>query len=104
MVAEPRTPCRTPAKDRDGVTNIPTWKFDLLRGHILDIVGAAGPDGFPMAELSAAIAPRLTDDETARLGKLGWHMMAVKLEMEVAGDLARMPKVTPQRLVLPASA
>lgn len=100
MANEPRTPCRTPAAGRNGVTNIPTWKFDLLRRHILDIVGGAGPEGFPMASLSAVIAPRLTEDETGRLGKLGWHMMAVKLEMEVAGDLARLPKITPQRMVL----
>lgn len=97
IAIEPRTPCRTPTTN--GVTNIPTWKFDLLRGHILDILRESGGAGFPMADLSAALAPRLTEDETARLGKLGWHMMAVKLELEVAGEIARMPGVTPQKLV-----
>ena len=100
MTDDPRTVCRTPTAGKSGVTRIPTWKFDLLRGHILDIVKDAGPEGYPMASLKAALADRLTEDEAARLGKLGWHMMAVKLEMEVAGDIARMPKITPQRIVL----
>jgi len=99
---EPKTPCRTPAEGRDGVTNIPTWKFDLLRRHILDVVGEAGAEGYAFADLSGAIAPRLSEDEASRLGKLGWHVTTVKLELEVAGELARMPKVAPQRLVLPA--
>lgn len=100
MTDESRTACRTPTAGKSGVTRIPTWKFDLLRGHILSIVRDAGPEGYPMASLKDALAKRLTEDEAARLGKLGWHMMAVKLEMEVAGDIARMPRITPQRIVL----
>ncbi len=95
--AEPRTECRTPTTGRKS-TSIPTWKFDLLRPVILDVVGEAGDAGFPTAELSAALAARIAPDDLARLGKLGWHMMAVKLELEVAGEVRRLDG-SPQRLV-----
>lgn len=85
--------CRTPAKGRDGVTNIPAWKFDLLRGHILDI--AAAPVAF--ADLPRLVGERLTADEAARLGSLGWHVTTVKLELEVRGELRRLDGA-PQRL------
>jgi len=93
--------CRTPAEGRDGVTNIPKWKFDLLRTHILAVVGAAGEDGFPFSQLTSALKTRLSDNDLADLGSLGWHTTTVKLEMEVAGDLRRLDG-TPQRIALSA--
>lgn len=98
--SEPRTECRTPAVDKPGTTRIPTWKFDLLRGHILQLVGEAGDEGLPFKDLKGLVAERLGDDEKARLGSIGWHTTTVKLEMEVAGDISRLDGVSPQRLVL----
>lgn len=80
--------CRTPAEGRDGVTNIPAWKFDLIRGHMRDILcdGAARIYNDVRDEIGA----RLTAEEAERLGKLGWHVITVKLELEVRGEIARV--------------
>lgn len=95
---EPKTECRMVEPGKKP-TKIPTWKFDLLRAAILGIVRAAGPDGFATAGLKEALAARIPAADLDRLGSLGWHMMAVKLEMEVAGDLKRLPGA-PQRLAV----
>jgi len=95
-----RIPCRTPNPSRNGVTRIPRWKFDLMRGAILDILGEAGADGFAFGDLADEVAARLSAEDRARLGSVKWHSTTVKLEMEVAGDIARMPGATPQRLAL----
>ena len=95
-----RVECRTPAEGRDGVTRIPRWKYDAVRSAILGAVGAAGADGLPFRDLKAAAAERLSEGERARLGSLGWHVTTVKLNMEVEGELLRLPGVSPQRLVL----
>lgn len=33
-------------------------------------------------------------------GKIGWHMMAVKLDLEVRGIIAKVPGETPQTLMI----
>lgn len=96
-MTEPKTPCRTPAEGRDGVTNISTWKFELIRGYILDLAREAGDAGAAFSDLKDAVAKRLTDDERARLGSVGWYATTVKLEMEVADDIERIAGVSPQR-------
>ena len=88
------TTCRTP--NASGTTNIPTWKFDALRTVILD---AVGDDGIVFKDLKPAVETRLDADTLSRLGSLGWHLTTVKLEMEVAGDIARVEGSKPQRLV-----
>lgn len=88
---EPRTNCRTPAEGRDGVTRIPTWKYDCLRDAILDVVGAAGLGGLAFARLTESVRVRLSADQLDRIGSLGWHVTTVKLNMEVVGDIARLP-------------
>ena len=88
------TVCRTP--NAEGTTSIPTWKCEAVRAAILD---AVGEDGLAFSELKSAVGERLSAEELDRLGSLGWHVTTVKLEMEVAGDIARVEGVTPQRLV-----
>ena len=88
------TTCRTP--NASGTTNIPTWKFDALRTAILD---AVGDDGIVFKDLKPAVETRLDADTLSRLGSIGWHLTTVKLEMEVAGDIARVEGSKPQRLV-----
>ena len=90
--------CRTPAAE--GVTRIPLWKFDVLRGAILEAVGEAGPVGLLYKEMNEAVRPRLSADQLARLGSLGWHVVSVKLELEVRGELVRVEGAKPQRLVI----
>lgn len=99
MPAEPKTACRTPAKDRDGITNIPTWKFDTIRAAILESVSSAGPDGHSYKDLPDAVRSRLTKMDLERLGSVTWHVTCVKLEMEVRGELARLPGRGPQRII-----
>ncbi len=94
---EPRTPCRTP--NAKGVTNIPTWKFEALRAAILDAVDHAGADGLRFKDLNEAVKTRLSKDELSRLGSVGWHATSVKLELEVAGEIKRAEKSSPQRIL-----
>ena len=89
--------CRTPAKDRDGVTNIPKWKFEVLEVAILDVLKQGD---CPFADLKEKVRVRLDGDELNRLGSLGWHLTTVKLEMEVRGDIKRLDGVSPQMLTL----
>jgi hypothetical protein len=99
-MSERRVACRTPAEGRDGVTNIPEWKFDLLRDLILRCVGAAGSDGLLNKDLRDAVGASLAADKLERLGKLGWHVVTVKLELEVRGEIARMDVKGPMRITL----
>jgi hypothetical protein len=96
---DPKTECRTPAKGRDGVTRIPSWKYDCLRDVIVEVVREAGSDGFVFSKLTKAVRPRLSADQLDKIGSLGWHVTTVKLNMEVEGDIARMSG-SPQRLVV----
>ncbi len=90
-----RIPCRTPTGT--SATNIPTWKFDACRIAIL----ATLADGArPASEISPAVGDRLPPDDLAALGKLGWHVTAVRLEMEVRGEIERIPGATPLTLRL----
>ena len=99
-MTEERVECRTPTPGKSGTTRIPKWKYDCIRAAILDAVGGAGEAGFAWGDLSDAVRDRLTADQLANLGKVGWHTVCVKLEMEVSGELKRMDGVKPQRLVL----
>lgn len=95
MTDLPKVACRTPAAGRDGVTQIPAWKFDAVRAAVLDALGA-GPMRF--SDLNAAVADRLDPDTLARLGSLGWHVVTVKLELEVRGEIARLDLKGPQQI------
>ncbi|WP_415919382.1 DUF6958 family protein [Tateyamaria sp. SN6-1] len=77
------------------MTNIPAWKFDAVRAAILDAV-ADGPMLYK--DLNAAVEARLDADTLERLGKLGWHVVTVKLEMEVRGDIVRTGAKGPQQI------
>lgn len=80
--------------------SIPAWKFDVLREAILKIVGAAGAEGMLNKDLRDAVGAELTADQLERLGKLGWHVVTVKLELEVRGEIARMDAKGPMRIAL----
>ncbi len=90
-----RTPCRTPSKGRDGVTNIPTWKYVAIRRGILDVLARGD---CPWSQLKDMVRAALTDDELDRMGSLGWHVTSVKLELEVQGVIKRLDGKGPQIL------
>ena len=95
-----KTACRTPAKGRDGVTNIPTWKFDLIRGVLLDLLAK---EDIPFSELTRRVGSKLSAEQKQALGSVGWHMTTVKLEMEVRGELSRLKGSSPQIVTLGAA-
>jgi hypothetical protein len=89
--------CRTPTPGKKP-TRIDAAKFALVERAIRDVV-PAGPPGLAFAELADRVHERLSEDELKRLGSLLWYVTTVKLEMEVRGELIRVPGVVPQRLV-----
>ncbi|WP_338549385.1 DUF6958 family protein [Roseovarius phycicola] len=93
LMAEARVACRTPAEGRDGVTNIPAWKFDAVRKAILSVLGERK---IRFSELKDAVGEKIPADELSRLGSLGWHVTTVKLELEVRGEVERVPGQTLQ--------
>ncbi|MEM7518109.1 MAG: hypothetical protein AAF368_14450, partial [Planctomycetota bacterium] len=89
-------------------TRIDRWKFDLLRKAILALVppegeGPDGEEGIAAMDLPELISEWLEDeldeDQRARLGSVTWYTVAVKLELEVRGELSRVPRARPQRLI-----
>lgn len=89
--------CRTPTPGRKGVTNIPQWRFDLVRSAIIEVI-ATGEVKF--AELPGLIGERLKKKDRERLGSISWNVTTVKLEMEVRGEIERVEGRGPQLLRL----
>jgi hypothetical protein len=92
-----RVTCRTPTPGKKP-TRIAKWKFDLLRRAILSVVPRRG-EGVRFSDLPALVADKLKKDERADLGSLNWYTTTVKLELEVRGEIRRIPGSEPQRLV-----
>jgi len=92
--ADDRVLCRTP--QADGTTRIPRWKFDCVRRALHEVLSEA--DEVPYKDLKALVGGRISDEERAALGSLGWHLTTVKLELEVRGEVERVPGVRPQRV------
>lgn len=96
-MAEAKVACRTPNPGKPGVTNIPEWRFNLVS----DAIRNALRDGdLEFTDLPGAVKARLSDSDLARLGSLGWNVTTVKLELEVRGEVERIPGFSPQRLRL----
>lgn len=93
-----KTLCRTPTEGK-APTQIPTWKFEAMATALRDAVAAAGDEGLSFADLPDAVASRLSKDDLTHMGSIMWHVTAVKLELEVRGEIARLPGKGPQRLV-----
>ena len=98
MTTDERITCHTPTPGKKP-TRIHRWKYDLLRGIILDILDGK-PDGVQFRSLPSLIEERLTSEQRASLGSVSWYTTTVKLDMEVKGDIERVPRATPQLLRL----
>ncbi|MEM1229402.1 MAG: hypothetical protein AAGI15_02610 [Pseudomonadota bacterium] len=94
---EPMTVCHTPTPGKQP-TRIPSWKYEVVREHILAIVPQQAP-GIPAKDLAGLVAKRMDSNTRARLGSVGWHTVTVKLNMEVDGELQRVANARPQHLV-----
>ncbi len=95
-VASDKVVCRTPTPNKRP-TRIPRWKFDAVADAIRTVVPRAG-DGVVFKDLPGLVAGVLGDDVKHQLGSVGWHVATVKLELEVRGELVRVPRAKPQRL------
>jgi hypothetical protein len=96
MKNEDRVLCQTPTPGKQG-TRIPQWKFEALRGAILEVLPRNGT-GLEFRELPALVERALPDQDRKRIGSIPWHTVTVKLHMEVMGDIERIPGAIPQRL------
>lgn len=86
---EDRVSCRTPTPGKKGVTRIPKWKFDCIRKAILEILQE---NEIQFVQLTDTIRNRLSSNELEKMGSLGWHVATVKLELEVRGEIRRLPQ------------
>lgn len=96
-MTDDRIICRTPTPDRQP-TRIEAWKFDTVRRAILAALPREG-DGLAFKELPARVAAHLDTGARSRLGSVGWYTTTVKLELEVRGEIMRVPGRGAQRLV-----
>jgi hypothetical protein len=93
-----RVVCRTPTPERKP-TRIERWKFDAVRRAILEVLPRRAPGVAYMSELPGLVERALTPEERTALGSAGWYTTTVKLELEVRGEIARVPRSSPQRLI-----
>lgn len=98
---EDKISCYTPAKGRDGVVRIPSWKYNCVRRAILDAVEESEDGTVVFGDLAAIAVERLTSNQLAKLGSVKWHVTTVKLNMEVDGEIERVPRRKPQALRKP---
>ena len=90
--------CETPTPGKQP-TRIERWKYDLLRSAILAELHAEG-DGLPFRELPGRIHSRLSPADLEKLGSLRWYTTTVKLDLEVKGEIERIPGKSTQHLRL----
>ncbi|MBM3784238.1 MAG: hypothetical protein FJW30_07740 [Acidobacteria bacterium] len=88
-----RVECRTPTPGKKPVT-IEAAKFAAFRKAILKVLPKRG-EGVLFEELVERVAPHLPPD----IGSLPWYVTTVKLELEVRGEIVRVPAAKPQRLL-----
>lgn len=101
MTEDDRIVCYTPTKGRDGATRILRWKYDCVRSSILDVLDESDDGQVLFQDLSGRVQAQLTSNQLAKLGSLKWHVTTVKLNMEVDGELERVPRKKPQTLRKP---
>jgi hypothetical protein len=89
--------CRTPTPGKSA-KRIDRRKYELLRAAILESLSVEEP-GVLFTDLFGLVAKRLTPRQRKEIGSIPWYTTTVKLEMEVAGDIARVPDSSPQRLI-----
>ena len=96
MLEEKRVVCQTPTPGKKP-TRIHKWEYDLLRDIITEIA-AGSPDGVEFKGLPNLVEARLSPEQLTNLGSVSWYTTCVKPDMEVRGDIARVPGAKPQRL------
>lgn len=98
MTNNDKIACRTPSAGKDNATRIPRWKYECVRRAILEVLADAEDGQVLFKNLADHVRERLSSNQLAKLGSLGWHVTTVKLNMEVDKELERVPRKTPQML------
>ncbi|MDE2816425.1 MAG: hypothetical protein OXK81_06955 [Chloroflexota bacterium] len=75
--------------------NIDKQKYDTVRGAILQSLQEHGTLTF--GDLTAEVRRRLEGTFT---GSISWYVTTVKLDLEARREIARVPKSSPQRLII----
>lgn len=96
MPNQDRVLCETPTLGKQP-TRIARWKYDLVRSAILAVV-PAGERGIEFSRLPELVEGQLSTSDLERLGSVSWYTTTVKLDLEVKGEIERVPGSRPQRL------
>ncbi|WP_212742363.1 hypothetical protein [Sphingopyxis sp. L1A2A] len=78
------------------VVRVDKAKYDAMKAALLAVVPEQAP-GLTVAEVKAAVLPRLPDDLFPGGAKAGWWLKGVQLDLEARGVIAR-ENVKPLRL------
>lgn len=97
--SQKKTLCRTPTPGTQGV-RIATWKYEAVRRAILRALEGGE---ILFRDLPGAVKRGLTFEEKENLGSISWYTTTVKLDLEVKGEIERVPGSRPQRLRLAES-
>lgn len=98
-MTDDKVSCRTPNPGKKPI-RIDRWKFDAVRRAILEVLPSEGEGMVFMSdEFFDAVAKALTPEEREKMGSVGWYTTTVKLELEVRGEVRRVPGASPQRLL-----
>src|ERR1700754_1628458 len=90
--------CKTPTPEKTS-KSIDKWKYDVVRRAILNILKSQ-PEGVLFSELAGLVDQNLSEYEKQNLGSVNWYTTTVKLDLEVRGEIRRLEKVSPQKLVV----
>jgi hypothetical protein len=93
-----RVVCRTPTPDSQP-KRIERCRFDAVLRATLEVLPNRAPGVAFMSELPGLVEQTLTPEERATLGSAGWYATTVKLELDVRGEIVRVPRSSPQRLI-----
>ena len=96
MPTEDKILCETPTPGKKP-TRIDRWKYDLIRTAILAVV-PSDKLGVEFRDLHNLVEQHTAPGELDKLGSLSWYTTTVKLDMEVKGEIERVPGSKPQRL------
>jgi len=88
----------TPTPGKLG-TRIDRWKYETLRHAIRQVV-PKNKIGVEFVKLPELVRSYLADDKLKNLGSLTWYVTTVKLHLETAGEIERIPHSRLQRIRL----
>lgn len=88
--------CKTPTPGKKP-TRIDRWKYARVRSAILAVV-PSDDEGVEFNRLAELVERQIPAENLKKLGSVAWYTTTVKLDLEVKGEIERVPGTTPQRL------